>query len=154
MADETTPIARGTDTEAVRSQAVDREGALLASRVLSGDEAVDELVAFARELQHEVLRLRDELIGANAAADAVRERMARLERTDVGAAVARVDELEDQKEALRALLNANSVKAEAEKKELRESTGLQLAAMRRSATWRLGSIVLLPTRVRRRGQAK
>lgn len=162
MTDETPSVVDGSDSAAeTDEETIDQRRVRLASRVLRGDEASEELGAFVRELQHEILRLRDALIGANAAAQAVRERFAAIEHTDLGATLARIDELEDQKEALRNLLNMASatanterLKAEAEKNELRESSARQLAAVRSSATWRLGSAVMLPARVLRRGAAR
>lgn len=105
------------------------------------DEAA--LNAFKTEgpdLHHELLRANDEIAGLRAELATVRARLEVMDSTDVGIAFARVDELEDERQAML--------------HELRwtiSSGRKELESVRSSTTWRVGNLVVRPiNRITRR----
>lgn len=98
--------------------------------------------ARASELEHELLAARDTITGLSAELETLAARAELLESSAVGAAYARIDELEDQREALLhevrwAILNQRT----------------EVEKVKASVTWRIGSLVVRPL-ARLRGRAR
>ncbi|WP_022881566.1 hypothetical protein [Gryllotalpicola ginsengisoli] len=125
--------------------------AALAARAVTGRETKAELVELIRNLQHELLRAESELIGTTEAETHLLERVAELEQTELGRALVRIGELEDEKEALKHLLAAEHRDHARQIEEYRKALDEQLERVHGSRTWRVGSAVLsVPQAMRRR----
>lgn len=147
-------------TETPASESPDNEPALpsVISWVPRGDETPDELIAVIRSLQHELLRSRDDAVGARVELTVLQERMQAMADEPAAQMMRRIDLLEDQKEALRHEVLSAAYMHEKITSELRENLKAearsQLEAVHGSVTWRLGKLVLAPVRVVRRGGAR
>jgi small-conductance mechanosensitive channel len=103
--------------------------------------------AKVRELEHELLRARDESIGLRAELTQARVRLDELARTPVGDAYTRIDALESERQALYDYVTA--VRA-ATQKQIHDAHQDLLHSMQASATWRVGRLVLAPVSIVRR----
>ena len=95
------------------------------------------------ELEHELLRARDESIGLRAELTQARARIEELAHTPIGEAYARIDELEAERQALFDYVTV--VKADTDVQLDRLMTSMQT-----SRTWRTGRLVLAPLTLARR----
>ena len=102
---------------------------------LAGESRADHPAELAEvtELKHDALIARDTIVGLRAELDTLKKKLDILESSDIGRAYARIDKLEDQREAMLHELRW-AVKSQRE----------QIANMRASVTWRVGSIVVRP----------
>jgi len=126
----------------------------LAAWVPTGDETREDLLAMVRSLQGELLRRRDDAVGARAELATLQSRWDEIAEGDFAQALTRIDELEDQKEAMRHEILSAAAMHERIVGAYREGSEQQLAHVRASATWRVGSLVLTPMRIVRRGAGR
>lgn len=147
-----------TDNPANEAAAAESTIESAATWVPRGGETADELLSVIRSLQHELLRATDDAVGARAELTVLQQRMEAIADESPAQLMRRVDLLEDQKEALRHEVLSAAYMHEKITKQLRHDLDAeaqrQLAIIHGSATWRLGSLVLAPVRVVRRGGAR
>lgn len=147
-----------TDNPANEAAAAESTIESAATWVPRGGETADELLSVIRSLQHELLRATDDAVGARAELAVLQQRMEAIADESPAQLMRRVDLLEDQKEALRHEVLSAAYMHEKITKQLRHDLDAeaqrQLAIIHGSATWRLGSLVLAPVRVVRRGGAR
>lgn len=105
------------------------------------DLAVADVLASATVgAAHEDLLVRDTVAGLRAELETLKARLELLETTDVAKAFARVDQLEEEREArlheLRLLVQDHRDHIKSAQKEI--------ASVKQSSTWRVGSAVIRP----------
>ncbi|GAA4175547.1 hypothetical protein GCM10022287_21290 [Gryllotalpicola koreensis] len=127
----------------------------LATWVPRGEESSEDLLELIRTLQRELLLTRDDALGTRAELAVLRQRWEEVADGDLAQALLRIDQLEDQKEALRhEILSAAYMHEKITKQiidDLNQHYTAQLDALRGSRTWRVGTLALKPMRVLRRG---
>lgn len=99
------------------------------------DASHDELEARFAELQLLALGQRDAVVGLAGELSVARERLDELETTDIGRAFKRIDKLEEQREVLLHRLRLG---------RFGEDEGDEVQALKSSATWRAGRIIVAP----------
>ena len=105
------------------------------------DDGREDSVAL--NVAHDALIAQDTILGLRAELATVKKKLAKLENANIGQAYARIDKLEDQREAML--------------HELRwaiKSQRQELANVKASTTWRVGSLVVRPfSKLRRLGRS-
>ncbi len=96
-----------------------------------------------RQLEHELLIARDELIGLRAQLTQLNARLELLATTPVGHAMDRIDNLENERQTLYDYVTAIRV-------DSIEQLRVQEEQFRASRTWRAGQLALSPITVARR----
>lgn len=103
--------------------------------VPTDDISRDELVARVRQLQTIALSERETILGLEAQIATARSALEAMKTTPIGKAFRRIDKLEEQREALMHKLRLG---------KFGEDTDDEVAALKSSATWRAGRLVIAP----------
>lgn len=143
----------------------------LAPEEEGGATSASEAGEATRTPEHDALRAQDTIVGLRSEVETLKARLRELESTDVGIAFARVDQLEEEREAslrelrlllkdyreqqvhLEELLSLNLeqdgrlqelTRTEAAQRDQIESVERAIASVKASSTWRLGSVLIRP----------
>jgi hypothetical protein len=112
---------------------------------------LDAATAVAASPAYDELVARDTIAGLRAELDTLKARLELLETTEVAVAFARVDQLEEEREArvheLHRMMQDHRNELRTVRKDMasiNESAEKAIASMKQSTTWKIGSVVITP----------